>query len=756
MSETPAEYALRSELDRLGPDAIWQQPKLIARLALDAWHKPSEVLRHFASSWGWVKHGPDRNPTLELVVTELCRVQAPRSILELAQQLDYLVVRFCEGGPDPKLSLVTDDKRVVDFLATIFRIHDVQVFQGVVPAAAKYDAVICAPPLGDRTKTVANSDGYGGDRLVPISRHLASGGTLCWITARGVLWSTAAKSTFRALEECGLNLFASIEIPPGSFRGTLIEGVVLAFKHDPPKKVFIAAVRDPSQVPTVVQALSAGSGSGNADSSDWAWIDSDEPPSFRQYEQIRFTRSLRPKGKSQLLTLGSVILGNVQKADKPVPSDNIANAFLYVPEYASSRVTADLSEQSVKPKAVFRVPLDTSKVVPQFLAHLLNTPFGRHVRMAAASGITIQRLSVMALKNIELPIPQPKSQQRIADCTVDIDLMLSALEEMRSDLSQNWNTLPESEEKLLALRNVLNIERRIENWWQELPYPLATVYRRYQVSKAPKARFDALLHFFELSAIYLAALGMSYVRDLHADWTEVVVRWLHPEGAVGIERADFGFWIALARASLKELRRITSDVELRNSAHERAGPELVEQAATLGALGRSLEPLDTARNYRNNWIGHGGHIKDSDATRLEGELRLSVRRYYEIAAPTFRKVLLLRPGSLDATSVGYRYRVEMLAGSDPTFISDEILVGNLVKSHELAFWFKGSRIMCHTVPFLRMGHPQDVTEPTVYVFNRVVDGGYRWVSYQEAREQEATLADSEIAHLLSLKPPASS
>ena len=158
---------------------------------------------------------------------------------------------------------------------------------------------------------------------------------------------------------------------------------------------------------------------------------------------------------------------------------------------------------------------------------------------------------------------------------------------MHTALEHDWTALTDTSDKLNALKGVLDIERQIADWWRELPYPLATIYRRYQVSIDPKERLETLLHFFEMSAVYLATVGASYVKAMRRDWQEVMAKWLHPAGAAGIERADFGFWIALAGASLKDVSRITSDKDLRVAAIDLAGAELVEGASSIGALGKA-------------------------------------------------------------------------------------------------------------------------------------------------------------------------
>ena len=150
---------------------------------------------------------------------------------------------------------------------------------------------------------------------------------------------------------------------------------------------------------------------------------------------------------------------------------------------------------------------------------------------------------------------------------------------MQATVDHDWTDRSDIVEKIDGLKAVLDIERQIADWWRDLPYPLATIYRRYQVSQDPKERLETLLHFFEMAAVYLAAVGASHIKAMRKNWQEIMPKWLHPTGAAGIERADFGFWIGLAGASLKDASRIASDKEVRQSAIEIAGPELVPVAS---------------------------------------------------------------------------------------------------------------------------------------------------------------------------------
>jgi hypothetical protein len=321
---------------------------------------------------------------------------------------------------------------------------------------------------------------------------------------------------------------------------------------------------------------------------------------------------------------------------------------------------------------------------------------------------------------------------------------------MQETVGRDWTTLSDIFGKVDGLKAILDIERRITNWWRELPYPLATIYRRYQVTTDSKERLDTLLHFFEMAAVYLATIGLSHVKSLRQDWKPVIAKWVHPTGAAGIERADFGFWISLAGASLKDVSRVASDKELRAKADETAGPELVQIAGTIGPLGKATEVLDVARRYRNSWKGHGGYMKPSDAARLDNELQRSIRDFYEITSSLFRRFQLVRPGKADVTDTGLKFEIEKLSGSDPTFEKVQVELDRPAKTNALAFWMSGARTMCRALPFFRLGAPQRPQETSFYVFNRVENGSFRWISYQETQEQDFVAPDDELYAIINL------
>lgn len=736
-------------------DQLWQSGRVlscldIAQQAKEAGVALSHALLVIRQHSRFMKPaGQFDDAVVAAFITELCLQAGCNSILEYAELNVLMSAPLAEKRPAARFTYVA---RNVDFAEALRLIagSGTIVCRDVasLPRDSKIDTIICAPAW-----TGQKGGEFGSEVVRELQPLLAENGTLYWLTSRGVLFNRKAAEIFSTFATDGMYVSAILDLAPGLLAGSTIAGVLIAFQRKSTGRKLVGALRNAESAALLAMALLEGpskkSGPG------WRWLDSEDDRTFETIEREELVRKLLPKGRHEKKPLRDILAHEkVVRADKPLPQDDQTTAFLFIPEYAASRVTADLQEQTVKPACVYRFAVNPTLANPRFLAQLLNSPYGRRIREAPVGLMTIQRVRVPDLLALELPIPPIGTQDRIARVNSDISLLKAEFRNLEATLEHDWTVLADTIETVDALKGVLDIEKQIADWWSDLPYPLATIYRRYQVSIEPKERLETLLHFFEMSAVYLAAIGASYVKAMRRGWQETMAKWLHPTGSAGIERADFGFWIGLARASLKDVSRITSDKDLRAIAVEIAGAGLVESAISLGELGKATTILDVARGYRNSWKGHGGHMKASDATRLDAQLQQQVRDFYEATAAAMRRLKLVRPGAAEVLDSTMRYKIEKLSGSDPTFVTEIVEVDRLAKSNALAFWASDTRTLCRAMPFFRLGVPQQPQESSFYVFNRVEKGGFRWISYQEAREQEFTAPDDELLGIIALgKPP---
>jgi hypothetical protein len=683
-------------------------------------------------------------------ISAMCRADAGE-LLEFTSWPAVMTAPLVETDTAARLTIVAKYVTFAEALRVILTPHGISTCDAetVLRSGSFYSSIVCAPSIGSAGNRDRFYDGFGGEIIRSLVPHLAEMGTIYWITSRAAISSPRAKKTIQDLAKSGCHLVACVEAAPGALTGTLIEAAVLAFRRDQPNFVFVGALRDHNAAEPLAAAFLSQKVRKNGPL--WNWLERSEFRTYSEIERSQLLHRLIPRGGVKMERLGNLLLSaKIEKADRSISDDDPAATFLYFPEYAGSQVTATLEDQTVQPKAVYRLRIDPQKVNAQFLARLFNAPYGKMIRAQSAHGATIQRVSSRDLLDIPVPLPDGSVQDRIVRIAGDVSLLKSAIDDVQGAIEHDWASLSDVEEQMEELKSVLNIERRIAEWSSVLPYPLATVYRRYCVNHEPKERLDALLQFFEITAVYLSTMGTSYVRALRSDWQEVMGKWLYPKGGTAIDRSDFGFWVNLSAASLKDVKRVFSDVKLRKQAEQIAGPDLVQQCEEIGRLADATRVLEVARNYRNSWKGHGGFVSSSDAERLVGELQQSVRDLYEVTSSVFRHVQLVRPGLADIGDNGASHRAELLTGSDSEFHKQQIDVDQTIKSSALALWKLGSRAMCRAMPFFRLGTPKRPQEKSCYVYNRIDGEQFRWVSYQEAQEQEVFATDHELLALIRL------
>lgn len=729
------------------------RPAEIVGLAVKAGLNKKETLFEVANAYGKLHmRSRDCCDALSQFLSFICKADGVRKVLEYSSMPSFLSVDLINDKGSPEITVVTYNNEFSELLMVLMKDTDVKILNNAkdIPCGTRFDAIIAQPPLGCRNPSEKRADGFGGEAVINLARFLDDKGTIFWITARGVVLNSGAKKTFAHLEEEGFHHHATIDLLPGLFLDTNIGGVALVFRRNQPRKKFVGIFRDIDIVNTMAQSFHQGPThkSGPA----WEWLDGKDLRTYADIEQERLLQKLIPHGRSRMVPLGDLLLDKrVYKADRPI-KDQESSTLLYIPVYSGSRVTSGLEDQTVKPKNVYRLAVDPGKANLHFLVQLLNSEFGKCLRNSSAQGTTIQRIPVSRLLSLKLPLPDINVQNYIAEIDADIRLLETVFQEFKSTIGRNWTDLDDTAGKLEKLKAVLDIEHQILEWWHELPYPLATIYRRYRVSTEPKERLEILFHFFEIAAIYLAVIGLSYVKEMRLDWQEIMTKWLYPSGAVNIKQAGFGFWVRVASESLKGIRRITSNKELREAAQDLAGLELLNTASTIGQLGKATEVLNVPRERRNSWKGHGGYIKDDDAIKIDNQLQQSIYELYEASASIFKRLKLVRLGKAESKNSYLSFEIEDLTGSDPTFKRSQVELDIdklLPETKDLAFWMNGSRTMCRMLPFFRIGAPQQLGESCVYVFNRVEKKGLRWVSYQEAREQEFFEQDDEISNLIS-------
>ncbi len=722
----------------------------IATLAIEYGIPTNQALEAISSRW----HGVGKKDlgvfvALSKFVSEYCEVSSACRILEFSSSPRLLTTTFLENNKSAIGKFLTEYEDLTNALEILFGKDSVIQTTDNTDFDEEFDSIVCQTEIGQRNKN-RHSDGLGGEILISLATKFSTVERLLWMTSRNALYSKKSKKTFEELSNLGLNIAASIEIPVGGLYGTSIEGVLIIFQKKLPSRKFVGALLNDTPISRMATALYQGPTRKKGLS--WEWIEFEDCRSYFDIERLKSIESLIPRGRFEWFELGHIVEENgIGRLDPSMTEDNETTGFIYVPEYVPSKVSNRIKEITVKPRSVYRIGIDTTKANPQFLEILLNSRYGREVRDAKARGLTIRRINRVGLETLRLPLPDLAIQNRIVQAEHELSNLLPNILELQESLSADWGDLPDIEQRVDEIKSVFDIDTKIENWWSELPYPLATIYRKYQYSKDPKEQFERLLHFFELFTIYIASIGASHVKALEHEnkWQECFSKWFYPEKGNDIERADFGFWLQLAQNSLKEVRRISSNPENREQAIKQAH-DLLYTTERIGKLSDTVTILDSVRTIRNEWKGHGGYINPALATRLVEDLQESIRKIYSTTATIFRQLLLIRPGSATVLDESYKYEYTELMGSDPTFRNESVELRGKTKSDALAFWMKGSKTACPALPFFRFSTPEDPQGSSFYVYNRIKKKGFRWISYQEAQEPHLIAPNDELQDLIVL------
>ena len=692
----------------------------------------------------------DWDDTVSQFIGAMCCRHNISRVLEYSGTPQLLSAHVIDTSVSLKIRVTATDAAFCELLTFVLRDSD-SVILGELdnsPVKTPYDVAIVHSQLGLKIPRNANSDGFGGEAIRQILPLIHENGSIYWLTCSFPKLFSKAKETLGFLKQSDYHPHAIVDLAPGLTMGTRIQASLLVLRRNRPLKRFVGILRDAESGNRMADAFN--NGPAKKPGTCWEWVDQQDARTYGDIEHARALKAMAPSGPCHTVLLGDLLEDTrLQTADAP-PDDGKPPPNLYIPQFHNRLATSRMEDLDVSEKYVYGMTVDSAKVNPRFLVQLLNSPYGKHLRLGYARGIAVKSLSRSRVLGLELPLPTRSIQNRIDAIITDLGLLNAELGDFQSTIQKDWSTVDSVVKKVDALKAVLDVDRQVKDWSYQLPYPLATVYRDYRVRSLPTEKFDTLIHFFEMAAVYLAVMGLSYTKALRVNYQTSIREWLHPrKHSAGIKRPDFGFWIGVARASFKELRRIESSPRLRNEALQRAGPELLETASIVGRLTKATEALATPNEYRNKWKGHGGHIKNDHAKRLVKELQPSIREFYESSASTFKTIKLIRVSKAEFGDSETTFEIEELSGSDPRFKQRRVFFDEYPTGNRIAFWLTDSRKMCSVLPFFRLGAPTQPEETCVYVFNRVERDRIRWVSYQEAREPEFRTHDDAWTQSLS-------
>lgn len=417
------------------------KPVEVASLAIDAGLPIHDTLKEIERIHQ-VGRANDSEAFVAVVefIAKLCGNNSDCKTLEFTSSGVLLSVADLEGFRKAAECIIVGNTDLAEAYSVL--LSDTHVVSSVedIDSGTLFDRIICQPPIGSRSRT-RHTDGFGGEIVTMLESHTAQKGQIFWLTARGALQSEHVGNTIADLAERGLYVTAQLEVPAGALAGTNLEAILIVLERRNIDKKMVGALRDREISTFVASALAKGPSQKPATS--WTWLESNDLRSFSQIEREKRLKKLTPRGRCEHILFNSLIPEEkIERADKITKDQSKATAHLYVPEYTKSIVTASLDEQTVKHSAVYRVPIDTTRANPYFLAMLLNSRFGRELRLLSSKATTIPRISIKELKNALLPLPPLQTQDNIAKTKNDLSILDSTFKDMQNTLQSDWTLFP--------------------------------------------------------------------------------------------------------------------------------------------------------------------------------------------------------------------------------------------------------------------------------------------------------------------------
>jgi hypothetical protein len=323
---------------------------------------------------------------------------------------------------------------------------------------------------------------------------------------------------------------------------------------------------------------------------------------------------------------------------------------LFVPLIGNSDVVDSLGDLTLKKQNYAQVVIDPARSNARFAARFLNSDFGKELREQSKSGMVIPKLNKRTLKELRVFVPDLQTQKTMLEIEARIAAeqntllgLQNELREFRRELWANPRTAPSVNQRLSGLSKRLgdrikeHTAERLDEWFETLPFPLASILHAWQATPSQdfKTKHEHLLHFFEgttefLSVILLSAFSSN--EPLFGPHKQKLIEAMQKQN-LSFQRATFGTWKLLVEYLGKQTRELLSEngKKPEDAQNDRAVCADIFADPSLAlpeALSRKdlAAILSAANKMRNDWSGHGGVVGQEEAQLRNEQLLGEVQK----------------------------------------------------------------------------------------------------------------------------------
>lgn len=621
---------------------------------------------------------------------------------------------------------------------------------------------------GDAVELV---DDLGNLILVAASKRLSTSGVGLFVVTPSFFFKQ--QSVFHRFSELGLGIEAALALPSGTFAPyTNISAYLVVVRRRSSTRMFVAQLSaDLNTNLQVITNFQQGTEGGSLELGRFVTTDA-----FRGIERLRFSEAMTAAEKrfgvqtSNLAELSDVKSGiHMGRPGDKFAFQPLENA-IYIPLIGKSDVVESPDELTLKAQNYAQVVINPSRSDARFVTRFLNSEFGKELREQVKTGF-IPKLNKQTLRKVRVLVPDLQTQRRVLALEARIStehVIVMALQneiaELRRELWSNPRSTTHVQERIdvLAKRLAGEVKRHasesLDQWFETLPFPLASILRAWQATPSQdfKTKCDHLLHFFEGTAEFVSVILLSAFNTNDAVFAPHRLKLTEKmqKQNLSFNRATFGTWKLVVEYLGKQTRDLLNENGKRpeDAKNDRAlcADMFADPSLSLPeALSRiELATIFSSTNkMRNDWGGHGGVVGQEEAEMRNQQLLAEVQKLRETIADTWTETQMIHALHCKPRRGVFENEVAILMGSNNEFLKETREMATWLDVERLYLSKKNSGKALKLLPLIQVGPSPQSAKNACYFFSRLERDGVRFISYHftDKPELKGNFADATEA-----------
>jgi len=709
---------------------------------------------------------------LDQTITQLLEGQSANVVLDPWAGFGTLVSSISETTHAKKVLAFTKNENEAQLGKTFAKNVDLQIgdpLELIQNINEKIDVIVSSLPfnfLYDKPLTLLSIEGkkitiksdLGNLILLAASQKLSEKGIGIFVVPRSFFFSI--HSAIRYFNELDLGIEAALALPSQIFAPyTNIPTYLVVIRKQSIPKMFIAQISTDQNTNNEIISNFKNKVEGSKLELGRFVV----PLSFPGIESLKIEERFQQK-KQQFgapeIKLGDLSIEfNLGRFGQDFEFSDVDNA-IYIPLIGNSDVIDSLDDLKIKKQNYAQVLINPVKSNSRFVAQFLNSELGREIRDLYKTGDAIQKLNKKSLIEIPILVPDLQSQKIILDISSRIVAEQNILTGLQTELAgykrELWSNPKSSQNvndhlSVLSKRLSGNLKQHadmgLDQWFETLPFPLASVLRAWQATPSQdyKTKYEHLLHFFEASAEFSSLIFISAYKsnetlfEIHENKISEILQ----KQKLSFQRASFGTWKVIVEYLGKQTR-----VLLAGSNNDRALCASLFGNPSLILPERLSDPelsriLSTTNKMRNDWRGHGGVLGQNEAKARNELLVAELQKFRETFADVWNEIQLIQSLSCKPRRGIFETEIAVMIGSNNEFLKETRIMSIGLDVENLYLSSKDGNGALKLVPLIRVGPSPRSANNACYFFNRIEHEGMRYVSYHYIDEPELTSPDDE-------------